>query len=78
MIAGHGGSRRREEGRNWTEECSRLSRMCGLGSSACGEDSDGLMEVRGLLDHLIAARSAKQRILMGQEGPEDSRSFGPV
>jgi len=78
MIAGHGGSRRRGEGRDWTGKCSRLARMRGLGSSTCGEDSDGLREVRGLLDRLIAARSAKQRILMGQAGPEDSRSFGPL
>jgi len=78
MIAGHGGSRWRGEGRDWKWECSRLARMRGLGSSTCKESSDGLMEVRGLLDRLIAARSAKQRILMGQKGPEDRRLFGPL
>jgi len=78
VIARHGDSRRRGKGQDWTGKCSRLARMRGLGLSTCGESSDGLMEVRGLLDRLIAARSAKQRILMGQAGSEDRRLFGPL
>jgi len=47
MIAGHGDLGRRGEDRDWMGECSRLARMRGLGSSTCGESSDGLMEVTG-------------------------------